>query len=74
MTTFDAYVAEVRELQEQLRSREDLSDAELDRMIERLAFLREQIDLARKEVEGSRQSALQVLQEAQRELDDEQSP
>ncbi len=74
MTSFAAYVVEVRELQDRLRREEDIPDVELDRMLERLAFLREQIDLARKDVEQSRLAAVRELQIAQEELDDERSP
>ncbi len=74
MTSFDRNVAEVRELQARLRQEEDIPDDELDRMLERLEFLREQIDIARKEVEGSRLAALRELQVIQGELDDERSP
>ena len=74
MTSFDAYVAEVRELQDRLRREEDIPEEELDQLLERLAFLREQIDLARQEVEGSRLAALRELHIVQEELDNEKSP
>ena len=74
MTSFDAYVVEVRELAAQLLREGIIDDPELDRMLDRLAFLREQIDLARKEVEGSRLAAVRELQVIQEELDRERSP
>ena len=74
MTSFDAYVAEVRELGARLRLEEDIPDDELDRILVRLAFLREQIDLARKDVEQSVLAATRELQIIQEELDNEKSP
>lgn len=74
MTTHDANVVELRALRERLIQNPDLPDAELDRMVNRLAFLREQIDLVRKEQEGSRAAAQRNLAVIQEEVDRERLP
>ena len=73
-TQFDRHLLEIRELQAQLRSGEPVTDIDLDHILTRLGFLREQIDLARKTVEAARKGALRELQSIQEELDRERSP
>ena len=74
LDSFARYVQEVRELQDRLRADESIPLEDLDRLLLRLGFLREQIDLSRKVVEGARKGAVQELQRVQEQLDRERSP
>ena len=74
MTSFDRNIEELREIRRQLSNQVIEADGELDRLANRLIFLREQIDLSRKEVEGARKLAQQELQVIQDQLDRERLP
>jgi len=74
VTSFDRNIEELREIRRQLSNQVIEADGELDRLANRLIFLREQIDLSRKEVEGARKLAQQELQVIQDQLDRERLP
>ena len=73
-TQFERYLEEVREIQAEADADSDLPQAALERLFQRLIFLREQIDLSRIEAELALKGAVEDFRVIQGQLDDVRNP
>lgn len=65
---------ELLEITDRLRSNGEIPEAEAERLLDRVDFLREQIDLVRKEMEQGIKSSVAELRELEEEISRERNP